>query len=341
MEKSSKPTIRIKSRLPSGNRDVVNYANGNVDIPSELIEECSMRFEKVMHPSISFKYKVITRLPLQYSIVPSSIRSRFLRMSEVDGDLSQHLANEIARKALVDAFNTLGFPLRKRDPPAFHITHDIDSERGLRRARALKDVENELGLTSTWFLPSDEYDINEEIAVDLTVGARIGSHDTRHDGKLIHIRRHKELVDRLKESKTELEKIFDKEIICFRAPLLQFSGRIAAGLKEAGYGYDFSVPSWEPMHPTNFGGFGVESVQPFEVNGIVETPLTLFQDHQVLNVQGMSTIEAVKFWTEQARLVHSFGGDIVLSVHPDYQFGNNPAAYKKLLISLSEVAKPT
>jgi len=84
-------------------------------------------------------------------------------------------------------------------------------------------------------------------------------------------------------------------------------------------------------------GFGVESLLPFEINGVVEFPLTLFQDHQVINVLGMSPREGIRFWIEQAKLVRSFEGNIVILIHPDYYFAQDLQAYRHLLCSLLEV----
>jgi len=151
------------------------------------------------------------------------------------------------------------------------------------------------------FLPADEYPISTHIAGELARGSVIGSHDTKHDGKLVTMRRQSALLARLKKSKTTLQNLFEREITHFRAPLLQFSRRIAIALGEAGYTADFSVPCWEPIHPSTMNGSGIESAQPFRVENITEFPLTLFQDHQLLNVMRLSTREAVKFWTEQAR----------------------------------------
>jgi peptidoglycan/xylan/chitin deacetylase (PgdA/CDA1 family) len=334
-----KPAIRIGSRhSPRGTQlEPTDHGNGIVDIPFDLISECIVRYERILNPSIAFKYQLITRLPLKYNLVPSWIRSRFLRMQEIDSDLSRHLANEEARKSLAKAFEMLGFPLKRKDPPSLLLTHDIDTERGLARAGSLWSVENRLDMTSTWFLPSDEYPIHRDVLQELGKDSRIGSHDIKHDGKLIHIKRHESLVDRLRDSKLKLERIFEKKVECFRSPLLQFSQRIATGLREAGYHYDFSVPCWEPVHPITMGGFGIESAQGFQVDGVIELPLTLFQDHQVLNVLGISTREAVKFWIKQAELIRSFDGDIVLCVHPDYEFSHDLRMYKELLISLLRV----
>lgn len=335
---SSRPLIRVSTHATSSDRlRPMDCGDGIVDLPYDLIRASSERFEAVMNPKATFRYKLATRLPFQYNIFPSFIRSHLLRMHNVDLNLFHHLANETARKTLNEAFNVLGFHLQRKKPPSLLITHDVESEKGLRSALSFKSVEDELDVQSTWFLPSDEYPIARHIARDLAEGSTIGSHDVKHDGRLVHIREHEELVDRLRRSRAKLEGIFEKEVKCFRSPLLQFSCRIVAALSEAGYRFDFSVPCWEPVHPLTMSGFGVESVQAFEIDGVVEFPLTLFQDHQVLVVLGMNTREAIKFLVDQAKLVRGFNGDIVVLVHPDYSFSQDLKGYRKLLESLLEV----
>jgi hypothetical protein len=138
-------------------------------------------------------------------------------------------------------------------------------------------------------------------------------------------------------SRLRLESIIGKTVDRFRSPLLQFSRRIIKALAEAGYKMDFSAPTWEPVHPSTMSGFGVESVQAFKVDEIVELPLTLTQDHQVINLLGMSCREAMKLWIEQAKLIRSVMGDIVLLVHPDYSFSQHLPEYQELLENLVEV----
>jgi hypothetical protein len=86
-------------------------------------------------------------------------------------------------------------------------------------------------------------------------------------------------------------------------------------------------------------GFGIECVQAFEMEGIVETPLTMFQDHQLLNVMGMNVEEAIRLWLEQARLIRSFEGELVLLIHPDYHFFDDLKKYGELLTRLLEFNK--
>ena len=198
-------------------------------------------------------------------------------------------------------------------------------------------MEDDLNIHSTWFLPSDEYPIHKQIAKKLGNDATIGSHDIKHDGRLVHLHRRKDLIKRLRHSQVKLETIFEKSIHCFRSPLLQFNEEIISALGEAGYESDFSLPCWDPVHPTTAGGFGIHSLHSFKIGSISETPLTLIQDHQILSILRMTPEDAAEFLIDQAKLIHSYDGDTVLLVHPDYAFSRDLKAYKKLLNSLKEI----
>jgi peptidoglycan/xylan/chitin deacetylase (PgdA/CDA1 family) len=254
-----------------------------------------------------------------------------------DIDLSGHFALETARRILLEAFALLGFRLARKNPPSLLVTHDIETERGLQRALSLKEIEDDLGVKSTWFVPSHDYEIDGTIAAKLAENSVIGSHDIKHDGQLIQIRERSKLIGRLMASRQKLEGIFGREIRCFRAPLLQFSSEILSALNDAGYSSDFSLPCWEMIYPPTMSGFGIECVQSFEMEGIVENPLTMFQDHQLLNVMGMNVDEAIKLWLEQACLIRSFEGDLVLLIHPEYRFSDNLKEYRELLTRLLEM----
>lgn len=335
---SSKPVIRIRGDL--GKRpELLDQGNGIIDLRADVIDSCSKTFEAAMNPSLALRYRIATRFPLSYYVIPSSMREKLLRMRTGHStlDLSRHLAVETTRRIIGDAFTLLGFPLQRKNPPSLVITHDIDSEKGLQKAAGLMKVEEKLELKSTWFLPSDEYRLNRALVQELAKSSHVGSHDTKHDGRLIQIQKHSDLVQRLMSSRLRLESIIGKTVDRFRSPLLQFSRRIIKALAEAGYKMDFSAPTWEPVHPSTMSGFGVESVQAFKVDEIVELPLTLTQDHQVINLLGMSCREAMKLWIEQAKLIRSVMGDIVLLVHPDYSFSQHLPEYQELLENLVEV----
>jgi peptidoglycan/xylan/chitin deacetylase (PgdA/CDA1 family) len=315
------------------NKLTENENNGIAVLPFDIVSASLEKFESVMNPKISMTYKLSTKLPFDYNIVPSSIRSQLLKTQHqsIDSDLLHHLSMEVSRRKLVESFADLGLILQRKSAPSIIVTHDIDSEKGLERASSLKEIEDDFGINSTWFVVSDEYPIPSQTAKYLAEGSEIGSHDVKHDGRLIHIKKQEDLVKRLRSSRETLEQSFGKQVSSFRAPLLQFNSRIISALEKSGYKDDFSLPCWEPVHPSTMQGFGVESASQFELNGVVEHPLTLFQDHQVLKVLGISTSKAIRFWMEQLGVIRAFDGDVVLLIHPDYSFAEDLESYKKLI----------
>lgn len=310
---------------------------GSLPLPFDLVRKSWTLFSSVLNCTPSTLYRLLTRMPVQYNLVPSGLRDLFLHSHVSNCDLSRHVSNETNLEILLQTLDSLGFPLVSKRPPALIVTHDVDTKKGLQRALPMKSIDDDLELQSIWFLPSDEYPLDKNIIKDLAIGSRIGSHDVKHDGRLINITKRAELVKRVRESKLELEALTGSEVNCFRSPLLQFNARIVEALKEAGYSDDFSLPSWEPVHPSVMTEFGVEFFHEFEVDGISLHPLSLLQDHQILHALDLNPSEGVKVWLQQARQVSSYGGDIILLTHPDYDFARDLERYHQLLSGLKEI----
>ena len=137
----SRPMI-IVPRVSENRSRLMDHGNGIMELPYDPIAICSERLEAVLNPKVVKLYMLSTRIG--YHVVPLSIRNAILRMHKVDSNLSHHLATEHARGILRDAFDLLGFPLQRHNPPSLVITHDVDTEKGLRRAFLLKGVEDGL-----------------------------------------------------------------------------------------------------------------------------------------------------------------------------------------------------
>ena len=169
-------------------------------------------------------------------------------------------------------------------------------------------------------------DIIKEIAED----HQIGSHGTKHDGRLILMEK-EEIVERLRKSKKELEHIIEREVKWFRAPLLQYHFKIFQAAKEAGYKFTSTSPTWEPTHPITMSSHGVELSDPIKVSGILEVPVTLPQDHQMLHIIEFPPKRTIEKWIE---ITNKLNGIAVFLVHPDYELGTD--YYKKLVKTLAE-----
>jgi peptidoglycan/xylan/chitin deacetylase (PgdA/CDA1 family) len=216
------------------------------------------------------------------------------------------------------------------------LTHDIDSSDGLKKAIALKKLESKYDLPSTWFIPTKQYELNNEIVRELRNHGEVGAHDTKHDGKLSKLPKQK-IVDRLFEAKQTLEEILGEPIRGFRAPLLQFNSKLIKALAEVGYLYDSSCPTWEPNNPSTMKPHGIGTVFPLDFHGVQEIPVSVPQDHQMIQILGLSLKRTIEKWLEIYGNIKELGGVYTILVHPDYEFANKDGLgfYEELLNEIS------
>src|SRR5207245_11021107 len=151
----------------------------------------------------------------------------------------------------------------------------------------------DVGVASECNITRERYPISSQLLISLAGAGEVGAHDTKHDGRLI-FESFENKVERVGRCKSRLESLCKKEVRGFRAPLLQHGQELLAALGKAGYMYDSSAPSWEPLSPTSFRPHGVGTVFPFFVSGLLEIPVSLPQDHQLIRVSGLATSEAVE-----------------------------------------------
>jgi hypothetical protein len=222
---------------------------------------------------------------------------------------------------------------RKGKSHALAITHDVETKLGLEDgAGRCADVESKLAVRSTWNIPSERYPLSSQLLISLASAGEVGGHDTKHDGRLI-FESFENKVERVGRCKSRLESLCKKEVRGFRSPLLQHGRELLGALGKAGYMYDSSAPSWEPLSPTSLKPHGVGTVFPFFVSEVLEIPVSLPQDHQLIRVSGLATSEAVDELFRVSRWIRGVGGACVLLVHPDYEFGQpeNMEEYYRLL----------
>ena len=95
------------------------------------------------------------------------------------------------------------------------------------------------------------------------------------------------------------------------------------------------MQSWEPLSPTSLKPHGIGAVFPHSISNIVEIPVSMPQDHQLIRAGGLGVSEAVDYWVELSTWIRNVGGACVLLVHPDYEFANGKGLeeYRRLLES--------
>jgi hypothetical protein len=332
--------------LKDGENFIINKIRGsNVNILSvDLISEYHQIMYGRMDENPNWRFRLITALPFSYRLIPSSIRNRFFKAKKGITALREELLGPIeflrslflASLAIAsqDPIPIIGF-WRRGKSYALAVSHDVETQLGLEDgAGRLIEIEKQLGIRSTWNIPTDRYPLSSQLLIALAENGEVGCHDTKHDGRLFFASI-KDKLDRVKRCRERLELLSRRPIRGFRAPLLQHSRELVETLGKAGYEYDSSMPSWEPLSPTSLKPHGIGTVFPFLISGLVEIPVSMPQDHQLIRVGGLGVVEAVDQLLEISRWIAKTGGACVLLVHPDYELGQEEGReeYLRLLKS--------
>lgn len=309
----------------------------------DVVNEYNLILNKTLNAKPSTSYRLLTNSPVPYVLAPKQLKDILMRRNrdqEKNLRFSEKLCMDALRFILARAIEkSLTKKLTKKTwdgkAHAYILTHDIETQLGLQNARHMIKLEQKYDIRSAWYIPSKRYNLDEDIVRELANYGEVGSHDTKHDGKLAYLSRQK-MVERLVEAKRILTKIVGKPVEGFRAPLLQHSMSIIGALLEAGYAYDTSVPTWEPKHPYTMKPHGIGTVYPLLLEDLVEIPVTLPQDHQLLTVLCLTPEESLIKWLGMIDVVKDMGGLCTLLVHPDYEMANlGSNVYEELLARIS------
>jgi hypothetical protein len=244
---------------------------------------------------------------------------------------------------------------------AFVLTHDIESEAGMRNVKPLAELEMSLGFRSAFFfVPEGEYTVPAKLRHWLADhGFEVGVHDLHHDGKLYRsrgaFRQHALRINRyLKEWNA----------VGFRSA---FMLRELGWLHDLDIAYDASTFDTDPFEPQPDG---VGTIFPFWVpspglqdhgprttrpaggqwsevsnrvpsvggsalripnsalkNGYVELPYTLPQDSTLFL---LFDERGPDIWLRKMDWIASHNGMVLVNIHPDYlAFGaKSPGAWK-------------
>lgn len=334
---------RLEPIIRSGYNKMLSRVEGTDTyvLSLDLVGEYERRLYGGLDDSPSTRFRLLSKLPVSYNIIPQRIRDWSLRRSLDRQTQENNLAAvdflRILFLASLAAISDKPIPRigfwRKGKKYSMAITHDVETSYGLRTgSKQLLHVEKEIGVRSTWNIPSDRYYLPREILSSIASEGDIGAHDTVHDGRLI-LSSLEEKIDRTRKAKEKLERLSGASVVGFRSPLLQHSRELLTAIGKAGYEYDSSTPSSETISPTSSKPHGTSTVFPFEYGGILEIPVSLPQDHQLTRIRQLNTSDAAKKILDVASHVRELGGVCVLLIHPDYEYGlpENEGDYKSLL----------
>ena len=195
------------------------------------------------------------------------------------------------------------WPRRRRF--AFVLTHDVEGPKGVENIARVRELERSHGCVSSWNFVAEDYPIPSNCFERLRQeGCEIGLHGITHDGKLFQSRARFE---------ADLPKIQaylkDWEVVGFRSPATH---RRADWMHELGCLYDSSFPDTDPFEPQPGGCC---SILPFHFGDVVELPITLVQDHTLLEILQADTID---HWVRKSEWLIRHHGLVNLITHPDY-----------------------
>lgn len=231
--------------------------------------------------------------------------------------VSQLLAQRAERIPLVNFW-----PDRHRF--ACVLTHDVEGPAGIENIDRVREVEARYGFVSSWNFCAEWYPIPpgtfERLRDD---GCEIGLHGIRHDGKLFASRA------QFEANLPKIHHYLDRwNAVGFRSPATH---RRAEWMSELGCLYDSSFPDTDPFEPQ---AGGCCTIFPFMLGDCVELPITLVQDHTLMEILRRRDIE---LWVRKSQWISEKHGIVNVLTHPDYLVDPEQLGmYESLLQFLAE-----
>lgn len=184
------------------------------------------------------------------------------------------------------------------------LTHDVESDAGLRNAIRIADLEQARGLRSSFNIVGSEYPIDWGIVEELRQrGFELGVHGVFHDRSMFSSRAE---FDRQQPSLGAMAERLGA--VGFRSPATH---RVHSWLADLPVDYDCTVPMSDPYEPQPGGCC---SPWPFFCGSVVELPYTIPQDHTTFTLLQERTID---LWLAQLDRIEAASGLAQCISHPD------------------------
>ena len=188
---------------------------------------------------------------------------------------------------------------------AFVLTHDVEDAAGAAFALRLAELEEGLGLRSSFNFVPERYRLDPALLSALRQrGFEVGVHGLRHDGRLFSSQR---IFTRQAEKINEY--LHAWAATGFRAP---YTHRNPEWMQALDIEYDLSFFDSDPYEPMPGGAM---SIWPFLLGSFVELPYTLAQDHTLMVILGARSPWA---WLDKVDFVERWRGMALVNAHPDY-----------------------
>lgn len=203
---------------------------------------------------------------------------------------------------------------------ALVLTHDVETDVGVRKCEALMQLEKEMGFRSSFNFVPERYDTPDRIRHMLSSeGFEVGVHGLLHDGNLYSSRR--VFMERAAKINTYLEAW---GAVGFRSPSMHHN---LDWLHALNIQYDLSTFDTDPFEPDNegLGTIFPQWIAPLgEFDGYMELPYTLVQDSTLFLILGNRD---VSIWKKKLDWIAEQGGMVLLNTHPDYMDFSSPGQH--------------
>jgi dTDP-4-amino-4,6-dideoxygalactose transaminase len=195
------------------------------------------------------------------------------------------------------------------------LTHDVEwNDPGVKNILRVRAVERKYNVVSSWNFVAERYEFDKSIFKTLrSEGCEIGLHGLYHDGKKFSSRR-------IFEERLPKINAYVKEwgVSGFRSPATH---RNPDWMPEIAVEYDSSFPDTDPFEPQPGGCC---SIFPFFLGEMVELPITLVQDHTLIEILQKKDIE---LWKQKSDWIIANHGLINIIIHPDYMVSEKNLRY--------------
>lgn len=197
------------------------------------------------------------------------------------------------------------------------LTHDVDTQEGMRKLPALLDLEARNGFASLSFLVTHRYSLADELmARAVAQGHRFAIHDTYHDNRIAYLSP-EQVRNRIRQAK---ERLGSNGISAFRSPAFLRSKSLYEGLRGE-IDFDFSASDWALAWP--HPGDGLKTPFPVRLGKLVCIPTNLPRDGEMLAL-GMKPKQMRALVQSKATQLAAVGAPAIFLAHPDPGFTDTP-----------------
>jgi hypothetical protein len=186
------------------------------------------------------------------------------------------------------------------------MTHDVETEAGLRFCNELMDINDSFNIKSSFqLIPAARYEVGQaELASIQSRGFEVNVHDLKHDGYLFSS--HAKFMESAPQINRAGATFGSRG---FRSAILY---RNQEWFEALDFSYDMSVPNVAHLDPQRGGCC---TVMPYFIGKVLEIPVTATQDYTLFHVLEDYSLD---LWKQQTTLILQQHGLMSFIVHPDY-----------------------